>query len=70
MAIAEPVLLKFRAALDDEAARKYRVSVHACVLMANHVHLSMTPTSAAGITGVMQTLGRCYVRHINLARDE
>jgi Transposase and inactivated derivatives len=30
------------------AARKYRVSVHAYVLMTNHVHLLMTPTLAAG----------------------
>ncbi|MGH8615767.1 MAG: transposase [Gammaproteobacteria bacterium] len=30
-----------------EAARKYRVSVHAYVLMTNHVHLLMTPSSAA-----------------------
>ena len=48
-----------------EAARKYRVSVHAYVLMTNHVHLLMTPASAAGLTGVMQTLGRRYVRYIN-----
>ncbi|MCA1854190.1 MAG: transposase [Beggiatoa sp.] len=48
-----------------EAARKYRVSVHAYVLMTNHVHLLMTPTSAAGMSQVMQTLGRRYVRYIN-----
>jgi REP element-mobilizing transposase RayT len=32
-----------------EAARKYRVSIHAYVLMTNHVHVLMTPTSARGI---------------------
>ena len=48
-----------------EAARKYRVSVHAYVLMTNHVHLLMTPTSVAGTSQVMQTLGRRYVRTIN-----
>jgi len=48
-----------------EAARKYQVSVHAYVLMTNHVHLLMTPTSAAGTSQVMQTLGRRYVRYIN-----
>ena len=48
-----------------EAARKYRASVHAYVLMTNHVHLLMTPTSAPGISRVMQTLGRRYVRTIN-----
>ncbi len=48
-----------------EAARSYPVSVHAYVLMTNHVHLFMTPTSAAGTSRVMQTLGRRYVRYIN-----
>jgi putative transposase len=48
-----------------EAARKYRVSVHAYVLMTHHVHRLMTPTSAAGTSRAMQTLGRCYVRYIN-----
>jgi putative transposase len=36
-----------------EAARKYRVSVHAYVLMTNHVHSLMTPSSAAGTSRVM-----------------
>jgi putative transposase len=44
-----------------EAPRKYRVSIHAYVLMTNHVHVLMTPTSATGIARVMQTLGRRYV---------
>ncbi|MGH9894727.1 MAG: transposase [bacterium] len=48
-----------------EAARKYRVSVHAYVLMTNHVHLLMMPSSAAGTRRVMQTLGRRYVRYVN-----
>ncbi|MGH8488342.1 MAG: transposase [Gammaproteobacteria bacterium] len=33
--------------------------------MTNHVHLLMTPASAAGTSRVMQTLGRRYVRYIN-----
>jgi putative transposase len=48
-----------------EAARKYRVSVHAYVLMTHPVHLLMTPSSAAGTSRVMQTLGRRYARYIN-----
>ncbi|WP_305805910.1 transposase [Stenotrophomonas sp. YIM B06876] len=36
--------------------------VHAYVLMTNHVHLLMTPTSVGAISGVM---GRRYVRYIN-----
>jgi len=50
-----------------EAARKYRVSVHAYVLMTNHVHLLMTSTPAEGTSQVVQTLGRRYVRYINHA---
>ena len=52
----------------DEAARKYRVSIHAYVLMTNHVHVLMMPTSATGIDRVRQTLGRRYVRYINPKR--
>lgn len=47
------------------ACRRYKVSVHAYVLMTNHVHLLMTPTSCEGISLVMQSLGRQYVQFIN-----
>jgi putative transposase len=56
---------RFYLACLGEAARKYRVSVHAYVLMINHVHLLMMPTSVAGTSQVMQMLGRRYVRYIN-----
>jgi len=49
----------------SEACHKYRVSVHAYVLMTNHVHLLLTPESEAGIPGVMQSIGRRYVQYIN-----
>jgi len=49
-----------------EACRRYRVAVHAYVLMTNHVHLLMTPYDAEGISRVMQSLGRRYVQYINL----
>lgn len=39
--------------------------MHAYVLMTNHVHLLMTPTSTGQIASVMQALGRRYVRYIN-----
>ncbi|MGV8960050.1 MAG: transposase [Stenotrophomonas sp.] len=39
--------------------------VHAYVLMTNHVHLLVTPASVGAISGVMQSLGRRYVRYIN-----
>lgn len=48
-----------------DAARKYHVSIHAYVLMTNHVHLLLTPAAMAGVSQVMQTLGRRYVRYIN-----
>jgi putative transposase len=40
-------------------------SVHAYVLMTNHVHLLMTPTASGQVSRVMQSLGRRYVRYIN-----
>ncbi len=49
----------------QDACRRYRVSVHAYVLMTNHVHLLMTPEDSGGISRVMQSLGRRYVQYIN-----
>ena len=50
----------------DDACRKYRVDLHAYVLMTNHVHLLLTPASENGISKVMQSVGRRYVQYINL----
>ena len=47
------------------ACKRYRCSVHAYVLMTNHVHLLITPLSASGIGKVMQSVGRRYVRYFN-----
>ena len=47
------------------AASAYRVSVHAYVLMPNHVHLLATPGMDGGISRMMQYLGRHYVQYIN-----
>ena len=49
----------------DEYARKHRVAVHAWVFMTNHVHLLMTPETDVGVSRLMQTLGRHYVRYFN-----
>ena len=49
----------------DEYARKYGVAVHAWVFMTNHVHLLVTPTSSDGVSRLMQSLGRRYVRYFN-----
>jgi len=48
-----------------EYARKYRVALHAWVFMTNHVHLLATPQTEDGISRLMQTLGRHYVRYFN-----
>lgn len=48
-----------------KSAKRYQCAIHAYVLMANHVHLLMTPTTAEGISRVMQSVGRRYVQYIN-----
>jgi len=48
-----------------EACELHGCQVHAYVLMRNHVHLLMTPSTASGISTVMQTVGRRYVRCFN-----
>ena len=47
------------------ATERYRLSLHAWVLMTNHVHLLLTPTSDTAVSLCMQYLGRRYVRHFN-----
>ena len=46
-------------------ADQHQVQVHAFVLMTNHVHLLATPTTAKGISDLMQNLGRYYVWYVN-----
>ena len=46
-------------------SKKYDVAVHAYVLMTNHVHLLMTPSEEKGVSQLMQSLGRYYVRYVN-----
>lgn len=48
-----------------EACERYSCRVHAYVLMTNHVHLLITPDIEAGISKVMQSLGRSYVQYFN-----
>lgn len=54
----------YLAALAD-ALKRYRVELHAYVLMTNHVHLLMTLADTEGISRVMQHVGRLYVLYIN-----
>jgi len=48
-----------------EAAIRRVCSVHAYVLMTNHVHLLLTPDTADGVSRLMQDIGREYVRYVN-----
>lgn len=47
------------------AGEEFGVSVHAYVLMTNHVHLLATPDSAEALSRTMQSVGRQYVLKIN-----
>ena len=45
------------------------VSVHAYVLMSNHVHLLLTPSCEGAVGKMMQSLGRRYVQYFNRRYD-
>lgn len=49
----------------DKFSQKYHIAVHAWVFMTNHVHLLATPESPDGLSKMMQSLGRQYVRYFN-----
>ena len=48
-----------------ELAHREKVQVHAYVLMDNHLHLLLTPQQDGGLSRLMQSLGRIYVRRFN-----
>jgi len=49
----------------NDACIEYGAVVHAYVLMTNHVHLLITPSTVSSIPKVMQSVGRRYVQYIN-----
>ena len=49
----------------NEYSQKFKVAVHSYVLMTNHVHLLLTPSDEKGVSLLMQSLGRYYVRYVN-----
>jgi len=49
----------------NEYSKKYKVDIHAWVLMSNHVHLLCTPRQPGALSMLMQALGRRYVRYFN-----
>ncbi|HXA47583.1 MAG TPA: transposase, partial [Burkholderiaceae bacterium] len=48
-----------------EAAKQYKVAIHAYVLMPNHLHILATPSDAEGLARMMQWAGRHYVPYFN-----
>jgi putative transposase len=54
----------FRTCLESAMAR-FECSVHAYVLMGNHVHLLISARAPASIGRAMQSIGRRYVRYFN-----
>lgn len=49
----------------EELAGRFECSVHAYVLMTNHVHLLLTPWRKQGAAMLMKHLGQRYVQYIN-----
>jgi len=49
-----------------QAADDHGCDIHAWVLMPNHFHLLLTPSTPDGLSKCMQALGRRYVQYINL----
>lgn len=54
--------------LREESCR-CQCTIHAYVLMTNHVHLLLTPSDPAGPSRMMQAVGRRYVRLYNEQRE-
>ena len=48
-----------------EHSRQFGVAIHSYVLMDNHVHILATPGTADAMPGMMQAVGRRYVRYFN-----
>jgi putative transposase len=48
-----------------EAAKLFKVAIHAYVLMSNHLHLLASPADSVGLARMMQWVGRYYVPYFN-----
>ena len=46
-------------------SKQFGVAIHSYVLMDNHVHILATPGTAEALPGMMQAVGRRYVRYFN-----
>ncbi|MGH8808586.1 MAG: transposase [Noviherbaspirillum sp.] len=49
-----------------EAARQFKVALHAYALLPNQVHLLVSPSDDTGLSRMMQWVGRHYVPYFNL----
>src|ERR1017187_9011678 len=49
----------------NHRGRNIRMTVHAYVLMTNHVHLLVTPETESSLSKTMQSIGRRYVQYFN-----
>lgn len=49
----------------EEAAKRHELSIHAYVLMTNHVHLLASPKTKESIPKTLQSVGRRYVQYFN-----
>jgi putative transposase len=48
-----------------DAARQFKVAIHAYVLMPTHIHLLASPSDELGLGRMMQWIGRHYVPYFN-----
>lgn len=46
-------------------SKKYGVEVHSWCLMTNHIHILCTPTIEGGVSKMLQSVNRHYVRYFN-----
>ena len=53
----------------EELAARYACSIHAYILMTNHVHLLLTPGRPDGASLLMKYLGQRYVQYVNRVYD-
>jgi len=48
-----------------QQAEKYECAVHAYVLMTNHTHILLTPSTKEGASRLMKDLGQRYTQYVN-----
>ena len=53
----------------EEQATNHGCSIHAYVLMTNHIHLLVTPDSKYGVSLMMKNLNQRYVQYVNRVYD-